>query len=76
MFTDVFDCIFRFLSALLEEDDLVTQEQFWETAAQAIRDYQLQHPELADQFSRHDLRRGFRILLPEPPPAAQQSADA
>lgn len=55
IFTDVFDCIFRFLSALLEEDAVMSQETFWRTAAEAVRDYQGQHPELADQFSRHDL---------------------
>ena len=55
IFTDVFDCIFRFLSALLEEDSVMSQETFWRTAAEAIREYQEQHPELADQFSRHDL---------------------
>jgi siderophore synthetase component len=55
IFTDVFDCIFRFLSAVLDEDAVLDQESFWLTAAEAIRDYQGQHPELADQFSRHDL---------------------
>lgn len=55
IFTDVFDCIFRFLSALLEEDSVMSQETFWRTVAEAIRDYQAEHPELADQFSRHDL---------------------
>ena len=33
----------------------MSQETFWRTAAEAIRDYQAEHPELADQFSRHDL---------------------
>ncbi|MFD2360870.1 MULTISPECIES: IucA/IucC family siderophore biosynthesis protein [unclassified Arthrobacter] len=55
IFTDVFDCIFRFLAALLEEDGMLSGEDFWRTAAQAIRDYQRQHPDLADQFARHDL---------------------
>jgi siderophore synthetase component len=55
IFTDIFDCIFRFLAALLEEDGILGQEEFWRTAAAAIRDYQGQHPELADQFARHDL---------------------
>jgi siderophore synthetase component len=55
IFTDIFDCIFRFLAALLEEDGILGQEDFWRTAAAAIRDYQGQHPELADQFARHDL---------------------
>ncbi|TQJ39440.1 siderophore synthetase component [Arthrobacter sp. SLBN-112] len=55
IFTDIFDCIFRFLAALLHEDGLVCQEDFWRTAAEAVQDYQRQHPELADQFARHDL---------------------
>ncbi|MFD0046219.1 IucA/IucC family protein [Pseudarthrobacter scleromae] len=55
IFTDVFDCIFRFLAALLEEEGILAQEGFWRTAAEAIKDYQAQHPELAAQFARHDL---------------------
>ena len=55
VFTDVFDCIFRFLGALLEEDGVLRGEEFWRIAAGAIRDYQAEHPELADQFARHDL---------------------
>ncbi|MBT2547103.1 IucA/IucC family siderophore biosynthesis protein [Arthrobacter sp. ISL-65] len=55
IFTDVFDCIFRFLSALLEEDGVLSGDEFWRTAAAAVRDYQGEHPELADQFARHDL---------------------
>jgi siderophore synthetase component len=55
IFTDVFDCIFRFLAALLEEDGVLSGEEFWRTAAAAVRDYQSEHPELADQFARHDL---------------------
>lgn len=55
IFTDVFDCIFRFLAALLDEDGTLPQEEFWRTAAAAIRDYQAEHPELADQFARHNL---------------------
>lgn len=55
IFTDVFDCIFRFLNALLVEDGKLTGDEFWRTAATAIRDYQDQHAELAEQFARHDL---------------------
>ncbi|GAB12795.1 putative siderophore biosynthesis protein [Arthrobacter globiformis NBRC 12137] len=55
IFTDVFDCIFRFLAALLEEDGVLGGEEFWRTAAAAVRGYQAEHPELADQFARHDL---------------------
>ncbi|KRE53305.1 IucA/IucC family protein [Arthrobacter sp. Soil736] len=55
IFTDVFDCIFRFLNALLVEDGKLSGDDFWGPAAAAIRDYQLRHPELEDQFARHDL---------------------
>ncbi|WP_426997837.1 IucA/IucC family protein [Pseudarthrobacter sp. N5] len=55
IFTDVFDCIFRFLSALLVEDGKLSGDEFWGTAAAAIKGYQAQHPELAGQFARHDL---------------------
>ena len=55
IFTDVFDCIFRFLSALLEEDGKLSGEDFWRTAAAVVRSYQDEHPELAEQFARHDL---------------------
>jgi siderophore synthetase component len=55
IFTDVFDCIFRFLGALLEEDGKLSQTEFWGTAAEVIQAYQVEHPELADQFARHDL---------------------
>jgi siderophore synthetase component len=55
IFTDVFDCIFRFLGALLVEDGKAGEDEFWGTAAAAIREYQAEHPELAGQFARHDL---------------------
>ncbi|MDP9981039.1 siderophore synthetase component [Pseudarthrobacter oxydans] len=55
IFTDVFDCIFRFLSALLEEDGQLSGEEFWRTAAAVLRTYQGKHPGLADQFARHEL---------------------
>ncbi|NKR12596.1 MULTISPECIES: IucA/IucC family siderophore biosynthesis protein [Paenarthrobacter] len=55
IFTDVFDCIFRFLSAILVEDGTMREDEFWGTAALVLREYQARHPELADQFDRHDL---------------------
>lgn len=55
IFTDVFDCIFRFLNALLVEDGKLSGNEFWGIAATAIKDYQAKHPELADQFARHNL---------------------
>ena len=58
IFTDVFDCFFRFLSALLEEDGQLGGEEFWRTAAEVLRAYQGEHPGLAPQFARHDLFAG------------------
>jgi siderophore synthetase component len=55
IFTDVFDCIFRFLGAFLEEDGVLSGDEFWRIAAAAVHGYQAEHPELADQFARHDL---------------------
>lgn len=55
IFTDVFDCIFRFLSAILVEDGTLAEDEFWETTAAVLREYQQRHPELADQFAMHDL---------------------
>lgn len=55
IFTDIFDCIFRFLAAILEDDGVLSGEEFWRTAAEAVRGYQAEHPELAGQFARHDL---------------------
>ena len=55
IFTDVFDCIFRFLAALLEEDGQLETRIFWQTVASVVRDYQDAHPELAAGFAVHDL---------------------
>ncbi|MGO4246087.1 IucA/IucC family siderophore biosynthesis protein [Paenarthrobacter sp. RAF54_2] len=55
IFTDVFDCIFRFLGAILVEDGTLQEDEFWGTAAAVVREYQERHPELADQFAMHDL---------------------
>ncbi|NYD78281.1 IucA/IucC family protein [Arthrobacter cupressi] len=55
IFTDVFDCIFRFLAAILAEDGTLAEDEFWKVTADVVRSYQKRHPELADQFAMHDL---------------------
>jgi siderophore synthetase component len=55
IFTDVFDCFFRFLAAILHEHGELDQHQFWQAVAAVVVEYQEQHPELADAFARHDL---------------------
>ncbi len=78
IFTDVFDCIFRFLGAILVEDGTLREDEFWGgTAAAVLREYQQRHPELADQFAMHDLfAPGLRAFLPQPPAAPEQPANA
>ncbi|MGW7660075.1 IucA/IucC family protein [Streptomyces sp. NPDC054756] len=55
VFTDVFDCFFRFLSANLAAEGVLTEETFWRTVAEVTRDYQRSVPELAEKFERYDL---------------------
>jgi siderophore synthetase component len=55
IFTDVFDCIFRFLSPLLDREGLLTPPEFWSVVASSIRDYQAATPELAEAFAKYDI---------------------
>ncbi|MHC6218895.1 IucA/IucC family protein [Arthrobacter sp. MMS24-S77] len=55
VFADVFDCIFRFLAAILVEDGTLGEDEIWATAAVVVREYQQRHPELAEQFAKHEL---------------------
>ncbi|MGC9665198.1 IucA/IucC family protein [Planosporangium sp. 12N6] len=55
IFTDVFDCFFRFLAANLDADGTLDQGTFWAGVATCIRDYQEANPGLADRFARYDL---------------------
>ncbi|WP_338898114.1 IucA/IucC family siderophore biosynthesis protein [Streptomyces sp. TG1A-60] len=55
IFTDVFDCFFRFLAAGLAEEGVLEEEAFWRTVAETVRDYQHAMPELADKFARYDM---------------------
>ncbi|MEU6488412.1 IucA/IucC family siderophore biosynthesis protein [Streptomyces sp. NPDC046887] len=55
IFTDVFDCFFRFLSAILADEGLLSEDGFWRTVAETVRDYQASRPELAEKFRRYDL---------------------
>ncbi|MEV8566800.1 IucA/IucC family siderophore biosynthesis protein [Streptomyces sp. NPDC051322] len=55
LFTDVFDCFFRFLSATLVTEGLLTEDDFWRTVADCVRAYQDATPRLAEKFRRYDL---------------------
>ncbi|MEV6940939.1 IucA/IucC family siderophore biosynthesis protein [Streptomyces sp. NPDC051172] len=55
IFTDVFDCFFRFLAANLAGEGILAEDDFWRTVAEVIREYQGSVPELADKFQRYDM---------------------
>lgn len=55
IFTDVFDCIFRYLVALLVRENRITEAGFWEVLARCITEYQQAHPHLCDQFAQQDI---------------------
>ena len=55
IFTDVFDCFLRFLSAVLDEDGALGEAAFWEVVADCVAEYQRANPRLADRFEAFDL---------------------
>ncbi|MGW7301542.1 IucA/IucC family protein [Streptomyces sp. NPDC054829] len=55
IFTDVFDCFFRFLAAHLAEEGVLTEDEFWGTVAEVTREYQASVPELAEKFRQYDM---------------------
>ncbi len=55
LFTDVFDCFFRFLSAHLVAEGVLDEGTFWGAVADCVRDYQRSRPDLADRFCRYDM---------------------
>lgn len=55
IFTDVFDCFFRFLAANLATEGILSEDDFWRTVAEVTRAYQETVPELADKFQQYDM---------------------
>ncbi|WP_340378866.1 IucA/IucC family siderophore biosynthesis protein [Streptomyces sp. SS7] len=55
LFTDVFDCFFRFLAANLAAEGILEEDDFWRTVAEVTRSYQEANPELADRFRQYDM---------------------
>ncbi|MFI8216160.1 IucA/IucC family protein [Streptomyces sp. NPDC085932] len=55
IFTDVFDCFFRFLAANLATEGILQEDDFWRTVAEVTRAYQESTPELADRFKQYDM---------------------
>ncbi|MBB3103071.1 IucA/IucC family protein [Azomonas macrocytogenes] len=54
IFIDIFDGVFRHMSQLLMEHDVLHENDFWQQVAENIAAYQAQHPELAEKFARDD----------------------
>ncbi|MFE9254720.1 IucA/IucC family protein [Streptomyces sp. NPDC006879] len=55
IFTDVFDCFFRFLGSILATEGICEEEVFWQAVAECVQAYQESVPQLAERFERYDL---------------------
>lgn len=55
IFTDVFDCFLRHLSATLHTAGVLDQDDFWRTVAECATGYAATVPHLAERMRRHDL---------------------
>lgn len=55
IFTDVFDCFFRFLAQQLDTHANFPEENFWELVAECVYEYQDKHPEFDEKYKRYDL---------------------
>ncbi|WP_431965603.1 IucA/IucC family protein [Actinacidiphila sp. bgisy160] len=55
IFTDVFDCFFRFLGGILDDEGILDEDAFWRTVAECAAGYQRAVPHLAGRFARYDL---------------------
>ncbi|WFE40759.1 IucA/IucC family siderophore biosynthesis protein [Micromonospora sp. WMMD998] len=55
VFTDVFDCFLRHLSAALHTSGVLDQDDFWRTVAACATGYAATVPHLAERIRRHDL---------------------
>ncbi|MFD1198329.1 GNAT family N-acetyltransferase [Brucella gallinifaecis] len=57
IFTDVFDGFFRHLSAVLDDQGLMKEQEFWALVAEFTKTYQMAYPHNADKYQRYDLFR-------------------
>ncbi|GAA0614580.1 IucA/IucC family siderophore biosynthesis protein [Streptomyces crystallinus] len=55
VFTDVFDCFFRFLNATLVSEGVLEEAEFWDAVSSCVTSYQASVPELADKFKQYDM---------------------
>lgn len=55
IFLDLFDCFFRYLTPLLQQQCGLAEADFWALVARCVHRYQSQHPQQADKFRHFDL---------------------
>ncbi|MDY6942939.1 MAG: GNAT family N-acetyltransferase [Pseudomonadota bacterium] len=55
IFTDVFDCFFRYLSAILLDQADYPPARFWARVADCVIAYQQAHPRMAERFAERNL---------------------
>lgn len=55
IFTDVFDCFFRFMAQQLDSYANFSENSFWKLVADCVYEYQEQHPEFSEKYERYDL---------------------
>ncbi|WP_183094841.1 GNAT family N-acetyltransferase [Nocardioides stalactiti] len=55
--TDVFDGVLRFVAAILDEDGVLDEREFWGLVRATIEEHAADHPELAAAAARYDLLR-------------------
>jgi siderophore synthetase component len=55
VFTDVFDCFFRFLAAALVTEGVLDEDAFWRTVAECVGGYQESMPHLEEKFAQYDM---------------------
>ncbi|WP_419867870.1 IucA/IucC family protein [Chryseobacterium sp. CT-SW4] len=55
LFTDVFDCFLRYLSAIIHDHTDFSEEDFWKLVADKIIHYQEERPDLKEKFDKYDL---------------------
>ena len=55
IFTDVFDCFFRFMGQQLDTHANFSEYNFWKLVADCVHEYQDQYPEFSEKYERYDL---------------------
>ncbi|WP_141015128.1 GNAT family N-acetyltransferase [Nocardioides sambongensis] len=55
--TDIFDGVLRFVAAILAEDGMLADEEFWALVRECLLQHLADHPELAERAAFYDLLR-------------------